>query len=166
MSGVVDLYFVFQFIKKLTTPFEEWDAYEYGIIDERGRILRKRRSLRTIKEREAWTKLDVMVLKLKKILEKIPGGSTRFGTYAAALWLIKESDRIEHGGDFITEEEIQEELMHYMILAEEVAGPVNSAGSGNVAGIGVGKDGEPGLTPDQMKRYKRGNRKMFRRRRP
>jgi hypothetical protein len=166
MSNVVDLFFVFQFIKKLTTPFEEWDAYKYGIIDERGRILRKRRSLRTIKERQAWTKMDVMVLKLKRILAKIPGGSTRFGTYAAALWLIKESDRIEHGGDFITEEEIREELMQYMVLAEEVTGPVNSAGSGNVAGIGVGKDGEPGLTPDQMRRYKKGNRKMFRRRRP
>ena len=165
MSGVVDLYFVYQFIKRLTTPFSEWPAYDYGIIDVEGNILRKRRSLKLVKERQAWTKMDVMVLKLKKLLEKVPGGKTRLGTYAAALWLIKENERINHPGYFITEEELSEELTEYMSITEEVmsAAPVNSAGSGAIAGIGVGPDGEPGLTPAQMKRYKKRNKKMFRR---
>jgi hypothetical protein len=34
-----------------------------------------------------------------------------------------------------------------------------SAGSGNIAGIGVGPQGEPGLTPAQQKRYKKKNTK-------
>ena len=165
MSGVVDLYFVYKFIKRLTTPFEDWPAYEHGIIDENGNILRKRRSLKLVKERESWTKLDVMVLKLKKLLEKIPGGQTRIGTYAAALWLIKENERLQSEGEFMTEEQIAEELMGYMSLTEEVmsAPPANSAGSGAIAGLGVGPDGEPGLTPAQMRRYKKRSKKMFRR---
>lgn len=163
MSNVVDLFVVFQFIRRLTTPFNEWPAYEYGIIDKDGNILRRRRDLSSVRERKAWSKFDVMILKLKRLLAKVPGGNTRLGTYAAALWLIKESERIEHNGDFITEEALEQELMQYMSLTEEVVGPVNSAGSGNIAGIGIGKDGEPGLTPAQMKRYKKRSRNMIKR---
>lgn len=45
---------------------------------------------------------------------------------------------------------------------EEVFGeeaPTNSASSGAVAGIGVGPDGEPGITIGQSKRYKKRNKK-------
>ena len=36
---IVDLFMVFQFVKRLATPFKEWDAYKLGIIDEDGKIL-------------------------------------------------------------------------------------------------------------------------------
>lgn len=156
---MIDLFLVYQFIRRLVTPFKDWPAYKYGIIDENGNILRKRKELRTIKERDVWGKFDVMILKLKKLLAKVPGGQTRLATYAAALWLIKENERIEHEGEFMTEEQILSELNECMSLVEETVGPVNSAGSGNVAGIGVGPDGEPGFTPKQMKRYKKKNEK-------
>lgn len=32
--------------------------------------------------------------------------------------------------------------------------PANNAGSGNIAGLGVGPDGEPGLTLTQQKKHK------------
>lgn len=165
MSGIVDLFLLYQFIKRLATPFNEWSAYELGIIDEKGNILKspKERS-KTIKERDAFTKFDLLVLKLKKLLEKIPGGQTRIGSYAAALWLIKEHQ--EKNIDIITEGA----LMQYMHLAEnldinerferafdeEIA---NAVGMGQIAGIGYGPKGEPGITSRQMKRYKARNRK-------
>ena len=40
-TGVVDLFVVYQFIKRLATPFNKWDAYKTGVIDERGNILIK-----------------------------------------------------------------------------------------------------------------------------
>ena len=40
---VVDLFLVYSFIRKLVTPFEKWDAYEEGIIDEKGTILISRK---------------------------------------------------------------------------------------------------------------------------
>jgi hypothetical protein len=36
--------------------------------------------------------------------------------------------------------------------------PTNAAGGGNIAGMGVGPDGEPGITPKAMARYKRKNK--------
>lgn len=35
--------------------------------------------------------------------------------------------------------------------------PVNAVGGGNIAGMGVGKDGEPGVRPKAMSKYKRKN---------
>ena len=171
---IVDLFLVYQFIKRLATPFEKWDAYELGIIDKDGNILKKRKELRTVKERAAWGKFDVMISKLKKLLAKVPGGQTRLASYAAALWLIKE--HTEQDAETLTEEQLEESFAPYLDyvqsrdtkdineLFEEVmsAAPVNSPGSGAIAGIGVGKDGEPGLNKAQMKKYKKRNKPMKR----
>ena len=35
---IVDLFMVYNFVKRLATPFEEWEAYKLGIIDEDGHI--------------------------------------------------------------------------------------------------------------------------------
>lgn len=35
----------------------------------------------------------------------------------------------------------------------------NAVGSGNIAGVGVGADGEPGVPPRAHKKYKRKNKK-------
>lgn len=113
--AVVDLYLVYEFIKRLATPFKEWEAYERGIIDEKGNILKDpKERRRNIKDRQAFGKFDLLVLKLKKLLEKIPGGQTRLGSYAAALWLVKE--HVEKGNETLTEESLQE----YMTLAEDL----------------------------------------------
>lgn len=48
--------------------------------------------------------------------------------------------------------------MLFSFLAEEAA--VNSAGSGEVAGIGVGVKGEPGIKPRKIKSYKMFKRGM------
>ena len=157
---VVDLFLVYQFIKRLATPFEKWKAYELGIIDEKGNILKRRKDLNTVKERESWGKFDVMISKLKRLLEKVPGGSTRIASYAAALWLIKESKN-ERDGTMLQEEVLEKELLDIIedikhdvdinTLFEDAV--VNSAGSGAVAGIGVGKDGEPGMSKKKQKEY-------------
>ena len=41
MSQVVDLYMVYQFVKRLATPFKETKAFELGLIDEKGKRLKK-----------------------------------------------------------------------------------------------------------------------------
>ena len=40
---VVDLFLVYQFIRRLATPFNKWKAYELGIIDDEGKVLIKRK---------------------------------------------------------------------------------------------------------------------------
>ena len=41
----VDMYLVYQFLKRITTPFEKWPAYHLGIIDKNGKVLKQRSTL-------------------------------------------------------------------------------------------------------------------------
>jgi|TARA_B110000977_G_scaffold201846_1_gene299243 hypothetical protein len=87
---VLDLFLVYQFIRRLATPFEKWPSFESGVIDKDGNILKGKKERNLKSEKDSFGKYDLMMLKLKKLLGKIPGGSSRIASYAAALWLIKE----------------------------------------------------------------------------
>ena len=90
MSAVVDSFIAYKFIKLMTTPWKETEAYELGIVDENGKILKKRKDLQTSQEKASYTILHTLVWNLKKILAKVPAGKTRIGSFAAALYLLKE----------------------------------------------------------------------------
>ena len=172
---IVDLFLVYSFIKRLATPFEEWPAYKLGIIDAEGNLLKKKRDLATVEERAAFGVYDLMILKLKKLLAKVPGGQSRIASYAAALWLIKEHKDIEQNGELMTEEQLESKFNQYLhyttesmdvnrkfeIMIEDGVA-VNSAGGGAIAGIGVGPQGEPGVSKAAQKRIQKKNRVMSR----
>ena len=88
--GVFNAFIAYKFIKILTTPWKESDAYILGIIDEKGKILKKRRKLETTSERKSYTIFHQLIWNLKKILEKVPIFRSKLGSFAAALYLIKE----------------------------------------------------------------------------
>jgi len=87
-SRGADLYFVFRFLRLLTMDYKKTDAFKFGIIDSKGKALRKSADLESIKEKAAYTMLHRMVFKIRRLMEKVPGG--RFVNYAAALFLLKE----------------------------------------------------------------------------
>ena len=87
-SRGADLYFVFRFLRLLTMDYKKTDAFKFGIIDNKGKALRKSADLESIKEKAAYTMLHRMVFKIRRLMEKVPGG--RFVNYAAALFLLKE----------------------------------------------------------------------------
>ena len=103
LAGIGNIYFVYQFLKKLVTPFEKTKAFELGIIDEKGKILKRRRDLEGDEEKSAYNLSDTLIWNIKKLMGKIPGGKSRLASYAAALWLIKE----QQDGYKITEEELE-----------------------------------------------------------
>lgn len=122
----IDLFVAYRFLRILTTPWEDQEAYKLGIIDKDGKLLRKRNTLKTEAEKKSFTLLHRLIFNLKRILHKIPGVRTKIGTYATALFLLKqhfadkveEEDMIEnaftawllkHG--YVTEEEVNEEVM-------------------------------------------------------
>ena len=103
LAGIGNIYFVYQFLKKLVTPFNKTKAFELGIIDEKGKILKRRRDLEGDEEKSAYNLSDTLIWNIKKLMGKIPGGKSRLASYAAALWLIKE----QQDGYKITEEELE-----------------------------------------------------------
>jgi len=103
LAGIGNIYFVYQFLKKLVTPFNKTKAFDLGIIDEKGKILKRRRDLEGDEEKSAYNLSDTLIWNIKKLMGKIPGGKSRLASYAAALWLIKE----QQDGYKITEEELE-----------------------------------------------------------
>src|SRR6056297_2017485 len=91
VSRAADTYYTYKFIRLLTTDWEDLEAYEYGIVDENGKVLRKSRELSDRDEKSAYTLFHRLVFSIKRLLEKFPGGKTVVGRYAAALFLIKET---------------------------------------------------------------------------
>ena len=89
-SPAIDAFITFRFLKLLVTPFDKTEAYRLNIIDKRGKVLRKYKTLERIEERQAYTILHRLVFNIKKLIEKVPGGKSRVASYAAALFLIKE----------------------------------------------------------------------------
>jgi hypothetical protein len=90
-SRAVDALITYRIVKLLTTPFERQEAFKYGIIDKDGKVLKKSKTLKTEKERKAYTILHRFVFNLKRILQRVGLGS-RLGSFAVALaLLIKEN---------------------------------------------------------------------------
>lgn len=149
-NQLVSVAVVYLIIKKLCTPFTEWDAYKLGIIDENGKVLRKRYTLRTREEKNAYTMFDTLMINIKRLLGKLPGGKSRLASYAAALWLISESKNYGHylenadlfAKDFIkylqnfkmTED--HQRMLSLVDLSEDMA----SGNIANVSGSGVSTD--------------------------
>ena len=104
MGRAIDLFVTYRFIKLLTTPFNRTEAYKLGIIDKDGnRILQPNSTqpaveLATAQLQNAYTVLHKLVFNIKKIFEKVPGLRTKVGTYAAALFLLKDTFK-EHVED-------------------------------------------------------------------
>lgn len=137
-SKPIDLFLTYQFLRRLSTPFIEWDAYKLGIIDKNGNILRRSSTLTKPEEVSAWGYFDRMVANLKKLIEKFPGGKMKIASYAAALLLLKEN-KLDRELDINSLEHL---LLEQVTLLEE-NGVANVVGSGKIAGVGIGPQGEP-----------------------
>jgi hypothetical protein len=146
-KGAIDIAAVYMFLKRLVTPFEKWDAYRVGMIDKEGKVIVPKDE-RTPEQEKSWGYFDRLVANLKKLLGKIPGGRTRIASFAAALLLLREENVNPDDLDYL-----EERLNHYIdeasMLTEEIA---NAAGGGQIAGIGIGPDGEPGVHVRKRKR--------------
>ena len=89
VKRAADLAFTFRFIRMLVLDWTEWDAYKLGIIDDSGKR-NKNEQLNTDEKKSAYTPFIRLAANVKRLLSKIPGGSTKLGSFAAALYLIKE----------------------------------------------------------------------------
>ena len=133
MGRAVDLFVTYRFIKLLTTPFEKTDAFKLGIIDKDGNRIRKPNSsqveveLTTSQLKNSYTILHKLVFNIKKIFSKLPILKTKIGTYAAALFLLKDTFKEHMQDPDIFEKEFMKFLKENNVvldteISEEVIG--------------------------------------------
>jgi len=133
MGRAIDLFVTYRFLKLLTTPFEKTDAFKLGIIDDNGNRIKKPKStqpaveLATVEQKNAYTILHKLVFNIKKIFQKVPGLRTKVGTYAAALFLLKDTFKESVNDPDMFEKEFMKYLKENNIefddeISEEVIG--------------------------------------------
>ena len=135
MGRAIDLFVTYRFIKLLVTPFDKTPAFKLGIIDKDGNRLKEKTvargmqptQLNTVEEKSAYTILHKLVFNIKKIFAKVPGLRTKVGTYAAALFLLKDTFKESVDDPDVFEKEFMKYLKEqgYEIddsISEEVIG--------------------------------------------
>ena len=110
-SRAFDTFITYKIISNLVTDWEDFPAFELGIIDKNGKLLRKSASLRTNDEKNAYTLFHRLIFNMKRLIQKLPGGKYKLASYAAGLFLIKEEidvDRLLIEGEAYVEEILQD----------------------------------------------------------
>lgn len=153
----VDSLITYRILRLLTTPFNETEAFKLGIIDAKGKELKKMSQLNTVAERDAYTLLHRLVFRLKKIVEKVPLENKKFLSFAAALALVKEqvelnNEPINLESKYLNKlsENLAEELKEVMLFNEKGLKPfrifIEDAPANNAAAT----PGIDGFTPDTI----------------
>jgi hypothetical protein len=143
---MIDNLIAFRILYMLVTSFDKTDAFKLGIIDAEGNPLKKIKDLKTSEEKDAYDMLDRLVFSLKRLLAKLPGGSSKIASLAAAYWLVKESyetqevvtqEQLNSLVDLIESNQIvlkeQSDIQGYLSLTEDGA-------IANVAGAATATD--------------------------
>ena len=89
LKRAADLAYTFRFIRMLVLDWTSWDAYKEGIFDENGKR-DKTVKIDTPEKKSAYTPFIRLCANIKRLVSKIPGGGSKLGSFAAALFLIKE----------------------------------------------------------------------------
>lgn len=159
MSRLIDNLIAYRVLSMLVTPFTDTKAFKLGIIDAKGKNLRKSYTLKTTEEKEAYTYLNRLVFNMKKIINKLPGGESKLKSLVAAFFLVKEYYESGDRTTSLMEEKyirllekmnsgislVEEEIMVSRFLSEEMAA--------NSTGPAVATDTPAPLKKD-VKKYK------------
>ena len=153
LSKAADYYLTYRFIKTLTTPFDDTEAYKLGIIDDEGNILKQMKELKSKEEKKAYGYFERMIWNLKKIIEKIPLVNIGFRNVASASLILLREER-----DQINLKE--KTLLKYFYkeledLLEE--SPANSVGAQKISGL----EHDPIPVKSKKKKKKKKKRKKF-----
>lgn len=93
VKRAADLAYTFRMIRMMVMDWKDWDAYKLGIIGEDGKR-NKNVKLDDDEKKSAYTPFIRLCANIKRLVNKIPGGGTKLGSFASALFLIKEKYNI------------------------------------------------------------------------
>jgi hypothetical protein len=120
MSRLIDNLVAYRVLSMLVKPFVDTDAYKLGIIDSKGKNLKRSSLLNTDAERNAYTYLHRLVFNMKKIINKLPGGESKLKSLVSAYFLIKEYYQKNDRSISMMEEKFNRLMESDALLAEEL----------------------------------------------
>jgi hypothetical protein len=112
LNKVISAFTVFKFIKAMTTPFNQMDAYDLGIIDSKGKFLKKVDQLTTNQERKSVDAFNRLVINFKKIIAKIPDPSLKANLKRLPTAMVLLKDDVEKLG--VDGEQVLSEIREYI----------------------------------------------------
>jgi len=142
----LNAFLLYNTIKKMVTPWEKTEAFRLGLIDENGKKLK---SAESEEEKSAYSLTHRFVFNLKRLLEKLPFGKSRLGSFAAALFLLKEETRMSQDLDILEQnflefvDELDMDQLAELHKEIEEEAPANAVGHGNIAGAEPDTDSPP-----------------------
>ena len=104
LGNVANNLIALQLLTMLCTPFSEFPAYKTGVIDDKGNYL-VRPEYRTLEQRKSIGYLDRLIINVKKLINKLPGGENKIKNIVAGMFLIRESVGRYRLGDSVLLEE-------------------------------------------------------------
>lgn len=104
LGNVANNLIALQLLTMLCTPFSEFPAYKTGVIDDKGNYL-VRPEYRTLEQRKSIGYLDRLIINVKKLINKLPGGENKIKNIVAGMFLIRESVGRYRVGDSVLLEE-------------------------------------------------------------
>ena len=148
IAKAADAVLAYKFIRKLTTPFKDTEAFKLGVIDDKGKVIKKKSERKTPAEKDSMSYMDTLIFNMKKLLSKI-GATGKIATLAAALFLLKEHNNSkildpEHAQmlfEQLLADEEQIKLFEESLDSSEVQSLMEDGVTTGTAGAGVHSDG-------------------------
>jgi len=97
LKGVADTVYAFRFVRMMVMDWKNWDAYKEGLIDENGKRI-KSVKINSDEKAAAYTPFVRLVANIKRLTAKLPGGGSKLGSFASALYLVKEKANLSEKG--------------------------------------------------------------------
>lgn len=164
MARFVDNVIAYRILSMLVKNFKDTQAYKLGIIDDKGKVLKKASSLKTSKERDAYTYLHRLVFNMKRIINKLPGGESKLKSMVTALFLIKEYYESDSRTTSLMEDryksllEMDISLLEEELLVEKFMKDIDEDAPTNATGVAVSTD-RPAIRKKDLKKYQIMNRR-------
>jgi len=161
MSRFVDNVIAYRILSMLVKNFRDTQAYKLGLIDDKGKNIKKPK---TSAEKDAYTYLHKLVFNMKKIINRLPGGESKLKSVVTALFLIKEYYESGNRTTSLMEDrykslmEMDISLLEEEMLVEKYMKDIEEDAPTNVTGAAVSTD-RPAIRKKDLKKYQLMNRR-------
>jgi len=161
MARFVDNVLAYRILSMLVKNFKDTQAYKLGLIDDKGKNIKKPQ---TSKEKDAYTYLHKLVFNMKKIINRLPGGESKLKSVVTALFLIKEYYESGSRTTSLMEDryksllEMDVSLLEEEMLVEKFMKDMDEEAPTNATGVAVSTD-RPAIRRKDLKKYQIMNRR-------